>query len=59
MIQLYYTRTAERLDHKTFNSFLKQLPSGMQTRILKFRKWEDRQRGMMGKLLLIELEIYL
>jgi len=54
MIHLYYTRTAKRFDPKIFEHFLKQLPPGIQSQVLKFRKWEDRQRSIMGKMLFIE-----
>ncbi len=54
MIHLFYTRTKIKFEPKFFDSFLKQLPSTIQTDILKFRKWEDRQRGLLGKILLIE-----
>ncbi len=54
MIHLFYTRTKIKFEPKFFDSFLKQLPSTIQTEILKFRKWEDRQRGLLGKILLIE-----
>jgi len=54
MIHLYYTKTGGRFEPKIFNSFLDQLPPGMQKQVLRFRKWEDRQRGMLGKMLLIK-----
>jgi len=54
MIHLYYTKTGSRFEPNFFGSFLEQLPPDMQKQVLKFRKWEDRQRGMLGKMLLIK-----
>ncbi|MDQ3682556.1 MAG: hypothetical protein M3352_05720, partial [Bacteroidota bacterium] len=54
MIHLYYNRTSAKFDSKIFDHFLNKLPPIIQNQILKFRKWEDRQRVMVGKMLLIE-----
>ncbi len=54
MIHVYYTKIAARLELKIIDHFLEQLPPDVQNQVLKFRKWEDRQRGILGKMLLIE-----
>jgi 4'-phosphopantetheinyl transferase len=53
MIYVYYNRSPERLKDESFNYLLEQLPPLMQSHIMKFRKWQDRQRGLLGKSLLI------
>lgn len=53
MIYIFYTRFLNKLKPDLFNFFLKQLPAQNQNKILRFRKWEDAQRSLLGKALLI------
>ncbi len=53
MIYIYYTRFSIKLKPETFNFLLKQLPRYLQTKIMKYRKWEDAHRSLLGKALLI------
>lgn len=52
MIDIYYSEVGEQLNNYRFNELLGQLPLQMHNQILKYRKWQDRQRGLLGKLLL-------
>lgn len=52
MIYVYYTRLMEKSKMESFNFFFQQLPQYMQTKISKYRKWEDAQRSLLGKALL-------
>ncbi len=54
MIQVFYCVSYERLDDDSFNCLLDKLPVFFQSQILKFRKWEDRQRSLLAKVLLTE-----
>ncbi|MCU7552751.1 4'-phosphopantetheinyl transferase superfamily protein [Chitinophagaceae bacterium LB-8] len=54
MTYVYYNVTSERLGTDTFNKLLQQLPPFIQGQILKYRNWQDRQRSLIGKALLIE-----
>ena len=59
MVYIFYTRTDKKLNNNTFNRYLKNLPFELQTRILKYRHWEDAQRTVLGKALLIDGLYYL
>lgn len=54
MIYIFYCTFREQLDVESFNHFLKKLPTNVQLQILKFKKWEDRERSLFSKLLLIK-----
>ncbi len=54
MIHVFYCISGERLDDNLYNYFLNKLPAFYQEDIAKFRKWEDRQHRVFGKLLLIK-----
>lgn len=44
----------ERLEEGFFNHLLQQLPFPIQNKVIRYRKWEDKQRSLFGKLLLIK-----
>lgn len=54
MIEILYARIEGRLSADKWNSYLSILPASMQNTIKRFSRWEDRQAGLFGKLLLIE-----
>ena len=47
-----YTQFNKKLDDRNWTEFLSILPDDIQTRISKYRKWQDRQATLFGKLLL-------
>jgi 4'-phosphopantetheinyl transferase len=53
MVYVFYTRLVQPLPKDTFRSLLQLLPSGIQTKIAKYRKWQDAHRSLLGKVLLI------
>ncbi len=53
-VKLYYTYLHGRLKDHEFKSYLKQLPLDIQSRIIRYKRWQDRQSGLFGKLLLVE-----
>ena len=59
MVYIFYTRIDKKLNNNTFNRYLKNLPFELQNRILKYRHWEDAQRTVLGKALLIDGLYYL
>jgi 4'-phosphopantetheinyl transferase len=54
MVYIFYTRVDKRLNNDTFSYYLKHLPSVSQTKILKYKYWEDAQRSLLGKALLMK-----
>jgi 4'-phosphopantetheinyl transferase len=53
-VQVLYTFFDRRLSEQAWESHLRKLPEETQIRILRYRRWEDRQAGVFGKLLLME-----
>jgi 4'-phosphopantetheinyl transferase len=53
MIHIHYIKLEEELREGVFKSYLKQLPAAMQNRVLRYRRWQDRQSALFGKLLLL------
>lgn len=53
MIYLYYSKFTSRLKPETFSFLLQQLPEVLQKKIMRYRKWEDAHRSLLGKALLL------
>ena len=53
MIYICYIKIEKELNTEDFNSYLKQLPKAMQSQVVKYRRWQDRQSALFGKLLLV------
>jgi 4'-phosphopantetheinyl transferase len=53
MVYVFYTRLVQPLPTEAFRSLLQQLPSGLQIKIGKYRKWQDAHRSLLGKVLLL------
>ncbi len=53
MTSLYYLKILNQLNPQTFDHFLQQLPQDRHYDILKYKKWEDQHRTLLGKILLI------
>ena len=53
MIYIFYCLSKNRLKSEYFNSLFKQLPPDIQNSLMKFKKWQDIQRSLLGKMLLI------
>ncbi|MCZ4224915.1 4'-phosphopantetheinyl transferase family protein [Pedobacter rhodius] len=52
MIKVYYACFEQRFNDEKLHQMLRQLPTEIQNKILKFRNWQDIQRSLLGKLLL-------
>ena len=52
MIYILTTKLSDRIDEDSFFYYLDLLPMHMQQHILKYVKWQDRQKGLLSKLLL-------
>lgn len=52
MIHVFYSLSCAQLPQEVFHALLHQLPVALQNQVLRFMKWEDRQRSLFGKLLL-------
>ena len=53
-IHLTYTRFCRKLSSKGWNRYIQILPRVIQDEIPRYRRWQDRQARLFGKLLLIE-----
>ncbi len=52
LMEIFYTKFEDKLDHKKLNYYLKYLPSSMRADILKYQLPIDIQGRLFGKLLL-------
>ena len=52
MIKLFFSNYENKLNEADFFKYLSLFPEEIKNRILRFKKWEDRQAGLYGKLLL-------
>src|SRR6476619_4857968 len=52
MIKLFFSNYGNRLNETDFFKYLNLFPEEIKNRILRFKRWEDRQAGLYGKLLL-------
>lgn len=51
-MEIYAVKSSCRLDSHYFNILINFLPNGEQDRINRYLKWEDSQRGLIGKILI-------
>jgi 4'-phosphopantetheinyl transferase len=54
MILVLYTHIGEMLSGLAWDNYFWKMPEPVRTRISRYRRWEDRQAGLFGKLLLAE-----
>ena len=54
MIEVVYTRFYTRLPEDLWQRYLSKIPLRLQKDINRFRRWQDRQARLFGKLLLSE-----
>jgi len=52
MIIIYYTSSENQLSDAVFSEYLGLFPAEIRNRILKFKRWQDAQAALLGKLLL-------
>lgn len=52
-IKIYYTSFDNQLDDGTFNIYLAKLPTAIQEKIIRYKRWQNRQECLLGNLLLI------
>ncbi|MEN5378515.1 4'-phosphopantetheinyl transferase family protein [Sphingobacterium kitahiroshimense] len=57
MIRYSYFRCEYPLKENVFFNLLEKIPPSFRTKILKFKRWEDRYTSLMGKILLRHLLI--
>lgn len=53
MIYIFYCIFRDRLKPELFSSFIQQLPPAIQQQVMKFKNWQDTQRSLLSKILLI------
>ena len=53
MIHIYYSYINEGIHNVLLETHLKKFPIDYQNKILRFRRWEDAQLSLLGRLLLI------
>jgi 4'-phosphopantetheinyl transferase len=54
MVKVYYTSFDGRISDELFMYYKSLLPENMQHNIDRFHKWQDAQRSLLGKLLLMK-----
>ena len=54
MVYLFYYKYAAELNQKIFDRVFDKFPSDLQTQIVKLNRTEDRNRKLLGRMLLIE-----
>lgn len=53
MVYVYYYRYSEKkMEAEVFSSLIQQLPTSLKLQVSKYRRWQDRQRSLIGKILL-------
>lgn len=52
IVYILYTFFTGRLPGEVFDFYLSLLPKPMQANVLKYRRWEDAQASLLGKMLL-------
>ena len=53
MTDILYACFHSKLENEVWNRFLTKLPGDIQNRINRYVRWQDRQAGLFGKLLLL------
>ena len=54
MIDVFYTHFDALLTTDTWDIYFQKLPQGIQTQIMRFKRWQDRNASLLGKILLLE-----
>ena len=54
MILVLYAQIIKRLSDRAWDRYFLKMPGPVRARISRYRRWEDRQAGLFGKLLLAE-----
>ena len=52
MINIYYAYIHESIHQQLLSTYLHTFPEEFQTKVLKFRRWQDAQLSLLGRLLL-------
>src|SRR5437016_1712626 len=52
MVKIYYTINDRQFDRQALSFHLGALPLNVRQKALRFRKWQDMQAAILGKLLL-------
>ena len=54
MIDVFYTHFDAPLTTDTWDTYFQKLPQGIQTQVMRFKRWQDRHSSLLGKILLLE-----
>jgi 4'-phosphopantetheinyl transferase len=54
MVHILYTFFPGQLPGGVFDYYLSQLPRAMQFSVMKYRRWQDAQSSLLGKILLMK-----
>jgi 4'-phosphopantetheinyl transferase len=49
---IYYTKISKKYHDHLIHKYISHFPSSFQQKILKFRRWEDAQLSLLGRLML-------
>ena len=53
MVVILFTELTNRIDDDIFNVLLTMVPASFEEQILRYKRWQDRQTSLFGKLLLL------
>lgn len=53
-MKIYYYENTVQISLELFNLYLNKLPFHWKEKIISYRRWQDRQASLYGKLLLVE-----
>jgi len=54
VIDVFFTHFNAPLTTDIWNTYFQKLPQGIQTQIMRFKRWQDRHASLLGKILLLE-----
>ena len=54
VIDVFYTHFDAPLTTDTWDTYFQKLPQGIQTQVMRFKRWQDRHSSLLGKILLLE-----
>jgi 4'-phosphopantetheinyl transferase len=52
MITVYYAQSPDKLDDLIISAYLNLFPAEVENKIRRFRRWQDAQASLLGKILL-------
>lgn len=54
MVDILYTFFSDKFESHVFDYYINQIPASMQKSVLKYKRWQDAQSSLLGKILLMK-----